>query len=286
MTVKFLIILLTHHIKLHAYTDSEAKSSHLSGIGAMLQRRMQTLSASGWNLPMPLSSIESYLYHLILTSTVNYDVVPSGVTPAFVDNCIRLIARERQTVVLDLRLLGVPAALLSVLFKLSCLREEIKLGRVSRTTTARALTASRALDEVTKVSPATFVALDLLYTYARRALCAVLVRTIQSRYGNQWQGDLDDLVAVDWDAAELREKLELVCSARGPRHVATWPLFVVGATCKVAELRLKVTEGLKRMIEGRLYSARGALDMIELSRTTQLGEDILLSSRLKTALIF
>lgn len=261
------------------------KWSHLYGVGAMLQQRWHTSSTLYRGLKVPTSSIESYLVHLALNSTISLDVVVTGTTPDFVDECLHSIANERNITVSKLELLGVPAVFISLLFELAHLRDAICQQKVSKASVFKAIEASQVLNIPARQGPAKFAVVDILYTHACRVLLDVLVHAAQARH--RLEGYMCPDTRVDWQAVEFSQAIDFVCAAHAPSHIIAWPLFVIGVACKLSGVRQKIVKSFRRMIDDtRLGSAQGALETMELSWATLVGEKILLSSHLKAVLMF
>lgn len=245
----------------------------------MLQHRFQGMEPRSL---LPTPSLEEYLYHMILTSTVNFEVVPPETTPSTIAQYFEKLSCQQDCPITDLTLLGISAPLLLKLFHLSWLRREVLLYPHRAITWPATCRSDEALCSKRSGLPIESAYLDILYVYALS-----LFRSLLSDQVTASNGLPKVKHSQTYDELGLNEAINFMCSSPMPYHVTMWPLLVIGLASRAGDLREKIAECFKRSIENsRLRSAASAFEVLRAAWVSHHGLSILLSPNLETVLVF
>lgn len=228
------------------------------------------------------STLESYLYHVIVTSTVHEDVVTPGLTPATIARYFEALSGELCCPVTNLKLLGVSVSVLLELFYLSWLRREILSGLPDAMLWHAACPIGTRLHSKKSATPIESSFLDILYTSAYWLFRSLLLdgAITSKELSSSRNGGI-------YSQIEIEEAIRFVCSIPEPSHVVTWPLLVIGLASEGGDLREQIEECFKRLIENsRLNSTASSLGILKVAWNTHIGLSVLLSPSLDEMLVF
>lgn len=245
----------------------------------MLQHRLHSVELRSLS---PTPSLEAYLYHMIVTSTVNFEIIPPDVTPSTIARYFEELSSQQGCSITDLTLLGISAPLLLGLFHLSWLRREILLYPQRAIKWPPTCRSDQVLCLQRSGLPIESAYLDILYIYA----CS-LFRSLMLDQVTMSNGLPKIKHRQICDELELKEAIHFVCSVSMPYHVATWPLLVIGLASRAGDLRERIAGCFKRSIgNSRLRSAASSFEVLKAAWNARHGLSILLSPTLKTTLVF
>lgn len=245
----------------------------------MLQHRLQSMEARSL---LPVASFEGYLYHMIVTSTVNYKVIPPDTTPSTIARYFEKLSCQQGCSITDLKLHGISAPLLLRLFYLSWLRREVLLYPHRATIWAPTWQSNEALYSERSGLSVESAYLDILYVYACSSFQSLILDQVAA------SDRLPEIKPTQTsDELSLNEAIQYVCSLSMPYHVTTWPLLVIGLTSRTGDLREKIAGCFKKLIENsRLRSAASSFEVLKAAWNAHHGLSILLSPTLETMLVF
>lgn len=245
----------------------------------MLQYRLQSMDLRSL---LPTPSFEDYLYHMIVTSTVNFEVVPPGTTPSTIARYFEKLSCQQGCSVTDLTLLGISAPLLLRLFHLSWLRKVVLLHPHRAIIWPLTEQNDEALCSERSGLSIESAYLDILYGYA----CSLFRSSISDHVAASDRPPETKHLQKS-DELGLNEAINYVCSISTPYHVTTWPLLVIGLASSAGDLKEKIAECFKRLIENsRLRSAVSSFEVLKAAWNDHHGLSILLTPNLETMLVF
>lgn len=245
----------------------------------MLQHRLQDTDVTR-SLQIP--SLENYLYHTIVTGTVNTQVAFPGLAPSDMGMYFELLSRQRGCPVSDMTLLGVSAPLLLELFTLSWLRYGLltNLPREILLRVASQINPESGLEN--RRMPRRLAFLNILYNHACSLLHAMILGPLTAAV------ELAENIDVrNSDKAELDKAIDVACSMPNPYFVLSWPALIIGMASENEELRDKIL-GLFEQLnkQSRLCSTFSIVKLMRRAWDTGSGLSILLTSEAGTDLIF